>query len=87
MTTLTIPNAITADDDIEAAPLAENFAAIASQVNTELVNRDGTIAMTAELQLVDGNNADCASNGASRSYRRRRIPGSESPLGAWRQAR
>lgn len=54
---LTIPNSITTATNIEAAPLAENFAAIAAHSNTELVNRGGTVAMTAELQLADGNNA------------------------------
>ncbi len=57
MSSLTIPNSITTDSNIEAAPLAENFSAIAAHANTELVNRDGTVAMTAELQLTDGNNA------------------------------
>lgn len=57
MAALTIPNSITTDSNIEAAPLAENFSAIAAHANTELVNREGTVAMTAELQLSDGNNA------------------------------
>ena len=57
MTTATIPNTITAGADVEAVPLAENFAALADHINLHTIDKDGSTAMTAALTLADGNPA------------------------------
>lgn len=57
MSVATIPNAISDDDDIEASPLAGNFAYLAAFLNQDVLHLDGTKQMTDELVLVDGNNA------------------------------
>jgi len=48
---LNIPNDIVADADVDAAPLQANFNAIESHVNTEVIARNGSVAMTAGLSL------------------------------------
>jgi hypothetical protein len=54
MTTLSIPNNIANEQALDATPVDQNFDAIATHVNAELVNRDGTIAMTGQLSLGAG---------------------------------
>ena len=54
---LVIPSPINSGDAVSASPLQTNFEAIASFVNASLVHKDGSVPMSGELQLVDGNNA------------------------------
>lgn len=51
MTNLNVPNSITNGTTADATDVQQNFDAIESHVNTEVVNRDGSIAMTGELLL------------------------------------
>ena len=51
MTTLNVPNNLTNGTTADATDVQQNFDAVESHVNTELVNRDGSIAMTGELLL------------------------------------
>jgi hypothetical protein len=48
---LNIPNDILNDTDADAAPLQQNFDVVESYVNTEVVTRDGSVAMVAPLLL------------------------------------
>jgi hypothetical protein len=54
MTTLAIPNSIANAQALDATPVDQNFDEIQSHVNTELINRDGTVAMTGQLSLGAG---------------------------------
>jgi hypothetical protein len=51
MTSLNVPNAITNGTVADATDVQQNFDAIETHVNTEVINRDGSIAMTGELLL------------------------------------
>jgi hypothetical protein len=51
MTNLNIPNTLTNGTTADATDVQQNFDSIETHVNTELVNRDGTIPMTGELLL------------------------------------
>ena len=48
---LILPNSIENDTPADAAELQQNFSTIQSYVNTNLVNRDGSVALTAPLLL------------------------------------
>lgn len=63
MTTLNVPNTLSNGSTADASDVQQNFDAIESHVNTELVNRDGSIAMTGEL-LLSGDPS--SANGATR---------------------
>lgn len=51
MTSLNVPNSITNGTTADATDVQQNFDAIEAHVNTEVVNRDGSVAMTGELLL------------------------------------
>lgn len=51
MTSLNVPNSITNGTVADATDVQQNFDAIESHVNAEVINRDGSIAMTGELLL------------------------------------
>lgn len=51
MTTLNIPNTLTNGSTADASAVQQNFDTIETFVNTDLVNRDGSISMTGELLL------------------------------------
>lgn len=51
MATLTIPNTINNGDALDAGPVMANFQAIESHVNTHVVDKSGSVAMTGPLTL------------------------------------
>lgn len=51
MTSLNVPNTVVNGTIADATDVQGNFDAIESHVNTEMVNRDGSVAMTGELLL------------------------------------
>lgn len=51
MTTLNVPNSLSNGSTADASAVQQNFDAIESHVNTELVNRDGSVGMTGDLLL------------------------------------
>lgn len=66
MTSLNVPNAITNGTIADATDVQQNFDAIESHVNTEVVNRDGSIAMTGELLLPSNPTSNLAAS--TKSY-------------------
>lgn len=58
MATLAIPNTIANGNLADGAELEANFGAIETHVNSELVNRDGSITMTSPLTLSGAPSAD-----------------------------
>lgn len=52
MTTLSIPNSLANGQAGDASKVKANFDAVASHVNTEMINRDGSVAMAQPLSLV-----------------------------------
>lgn len=51
---LILPNDIINDTPADAVPVDTNYKAIAQYVNTNLIDRDGSVAMTGQLTLVGG---------------------------------
>lgn len=66
MTSLNVPNAITNGTVADATDVQQNFDAIETHVNTEMVNRDGSIAMTGELLLPSNPTSNLAAS--TKSY-------------------
>lgn len=66
MTSLNIPNSITNGTVADATDVQQNFDAIETHVNTEVVNRDGSIAMTGELLLPSNPTSNLAAS--TKSY-------------------
>lgn len=66
MTSLNVPNAITNGTVADATDVQQNFDAIETHVNTEVVNRDGSIAMTGELLLPSNPTSNLAAS--TKSY-------------------
>jgi len=66
MTSLNVPNSITNGTVADATDVQQNFDAIESHVNTEVVNRDGSIAMTGELLLPSNPTSNLAAS--TKSY-------------------
>jgi len=66
MTSMNIPNSITNGTVADATDVQQNFDHIESHVNTEVVNRDGSIAMTGELLLPSNPTSNLAA--ATKSY-------------------
>lgn len=66
MTSLNVPNAITNGTVADATDVQQNFDAVETHVNTELVNRDGSIAMTGELLLPSNPTSNLAAS--TKSY-------------------
>lgn len=66
MTSLNVPNSITNGTTADATDVQQNFDAIETHVNTEVVNRDGSIAMTGELLLPSNPTSNLAA--ATKSY-------------------
>jgi microcystin-dependent protein len=65
VTTLNIPNTITAGQPGEAAKVQQNFDAIETFANTDLINRDGSVAMQQPLTVVT---PTTATHAASKGY-------------------
>lgn len=65
MTKLDIPNTILNDTPADATPVEQNYAFIEQHINQQLINRDGSVAMLAQLLLVGDpvNPLDAASKG------------------------
>jgi hypothetical protein len=63
---MNIPNSITNGTVADATDVQQNFDHIESHVNTEVVNRDGSIAMTGELLLPSNPTSNLAA--ATKSY-------------------
>lgn len=66
MTNLNIPNAVTNGTVADATDIQQNFDAIESHVNTEVINRDGSVAMTGELLLPSNPTSNLAAS--TKSY-------------------
>ncbi len=66
MSTLNIPNSIDDATAIDAVEHQENYDAIESFVNTEVVHRDGAVAMTGNLTLAGAPSADL--HAATKAY-------------------
>jgi hypothetical protein len=66
MTSLNVPNAITNGTIADATDVQQNFDAVETHVNTEVVNRDGSIAMTGELLLPSNPTSNLAAS--TKSY-------------------
>ena len=66
MTSLNVPNNLTNGSTADATDVQQNFDAIETHVNTELLNRDGSIAMTGELLLPSNPTSNLAA--ATKSY-------------------
>lgn len=64
---MTIPNLnlIQNQSPADAVPVNENFQTIQSHINTDLINRDGSVAMVGPLILSDGNPAISAAEAAA----------------------
>ena len=60
MTTLNVPNTLSNGSTADASAVQQNFDAIETHVNTELLNRDGSVAMTGQLGLVGDPTSDDA---------------------------
>jgi len=65
MVKLTLPNEIINETPADATPVEQNYSYIQQHVNNEQINRDGSVAMTAQLHLVGDplNPTDAASKG------------------------
>src|SRR6188768_980072 len=65
MVKLTLPNEIINETPADATPGEQNYSYIQQHVNNEQINRDGSVAMTAQLHLVGDplNPTDAASKG------------------------
>jgi len=66
MTNLNVPNNLTNGSTADATDVQQNFDAIETHVNTELLNRDGSIAMTGELLLPSNPTSNLAAS--TKSY-------------------
>lgn len=66
MTSLNVPNSITNGTIADATDVQQNFDAVETHVNTEVINRDGSIAMTGELLLPSNPTSNLAA--ATKSY-------------------
>lgn len=66
MTSLNVPNSITNGTVADATDVQQNFDAIESHVNAEVINRDGSIAMTGELLLPSNPTSNLAAS--TKSY-------------------
>ncbi len=66
MTSLNVPNSITNGTTADATDVQQNFDAIEAHVNTEVVNRDGSVAMTGELLLPSNPTSNLAAS--TKSY-------------------
>jgi len=65
MTKLDLPNTILNDTPADATPVEQNYSFIEQHINQHLINRDGSVGMTAQLHLVGDpvNTLDAASKG------------------------
>jgi microcystin-dependent protein len=65
MAKLTLPNEIINETPADATPVEQNYTYIQQHVNNEQINRDGSVAMTAQLHLVGDplNPTDAATKG------------------------
>jgi microcystin-dependent protein len=89
MVKLSLPNTIIPDTPADAGPIDDNYVAIKDYVNNELINRDGSVAMSAPLHLF----ADPVSptDAATKSYVDAVLPigiimpygGITAPAGSW----
>lgn len=52
MPTLLLPNTIEIDTTADAVEVEQNYSVIQQWINSQLINRDGAVAMTGQLQLV-----------------------------------
>jgi len=63
MVQLVLPNEILNDTPADATPVDQNYKYIQSHINQQMINRDGSVAMTGQLHLVGDpvNDVDAAS--------------------------
>ena len=66
MSSLNIPNALTNGSTADATEVQQNFDAIETHTNTEMINRDGSVAMTAQLLLSGAPTSDLGA--ATKAY-------------------
>ncbi len=66
MSSLNIPNALTNGSTADAVEVQQNFDAIETHTNTEMINRDGSVAMTAQLLLSGAPTSDLGA--ATKAY-------------------
>ena len=66
MSSLNIPNELTNGSTADATEVQQNFDSIETHTNTEMINRDGSVAMTAQLLLSGAPTSDLGA--ATKAY-------------------
>ena len=87
--TLSVPNRILNDTPADALPVDANYQSIEQYINTYLVNRDGSVAMTGQLTLVG--DPVSANQAVRKAYVDAVLPvgimlpwlGTQAPAGSW----
>jgi len=86
---LTLPNDIVNDTTADAVPVEQNYSVIEQYINSELINRDGSVGMSAPLLLVGAPTQDL--HAATKAYVDAILPvgtvliflGAAAPAGDW----